>query len=96
MFRRDVKLLGELLAKNLRDNGLEIPLKQKRIISSWDRVVGSAVSRYTTEKYIRNQTLYVKISNAALRQDLSLMRSRLIKRLNEQVGALIISDIKIY
>ena len=35
MFRRDVKPLGEILMKLLRDEGLETPLQQKRLIDAW-------------------------------------------------------------
>ncbi|MCI6309031.1 MAG: DUF721 domain-containing protein [Prevotella sp.] len=96
MFKRDVLPLDEVLKKLLRDEGLEMPLLQKRLVDAWEVVTGNVVSRYTAEKYIRNQTLFVKITNPALRQDLSMMRTQLVKRLNEQVGSFVISDIKIF
>lgn len=96
MFRREVKPLGEVLQRFLRDEGLEQPLQQRRLLASWDKVVGETVARYTGEKYIRNQTLYVKIVNPALRQDLSMMRSQLVKRLNGQAGSLVITDVRLY
>ena len=96
MFKRDVLPLDEVLRKFLREEGLEVPLQQKRLIDAWEVVTGNVVSRYTAEKYIRNQTLFVKITNPALRQDLSMMRTQLVKRLNEQVGSFVISDIKIF
>ena len=96
MFRRDVKPLGEILLKLLRDEGLETPLQQKRLIDAWETVAGPMVASYPTEWFIKNQTLFVKITNPALRHDLSMMRTQLMRRLNEQVGALIITDIKVY
>ena len=54
------------------------------------------VASYTREKYIKNQTLFVKIVNPALRQDLTMMRAQLVKRLNAQVGGMVIADIRIY
>lgn len=96
MFRRDVKSVADVLQQLLREEGLETPLQQKRLIDSWETVTGRIVARYTTEKFIQNQTLYVKIVNPALRQDLAMMRQQLVKRLNEQVGSFIISDIKVY
>lgn len=96
MFRRKVKPLSEVLGKALRDGGLESPLLQKRILAAWDEVVGATVARYTQEKSIRNQTLFVKISNPALRQDLSMMCTQLVKRLNEHVGSFVISEVRIY
>lgn len=96
MFRREVKSVADVLQQLLREEGLETPLQQKRLIDSWETVTGRIVARYTTEKFIQNQTLYVKIVNPALRQDLAMMRQQLVKRLNEQVGSFIISDIKLY
>lgn len=96
MFRREVKSVADVLQQLLREEGLETPLQQKRLIDSWETVTGRIVARYTTEKFIQNQTLYVKIVNPALRQDLAMMRQQLVKLLNEQVGSFIISDIKVY
>ena len=96
MFRRDVQTLADILAQCLRHDGLETPLQQRRLIDSWGKVAGRAVERYTGEKFIRNQTLFVKILNPALRADLSMMRERLVKNLNVEAGASRISDIKFY
>ena len=96
MFKRDVKSLADVLQTVLRKEGLETPLLQKRLVESWDAVVGPTIVRYTGEKFIKNQTLFVKILNPALRQDLSMMRQKLVQRLNSQVGSFIISDIKFY
>ena len=96
MFRRKPQLISEVLKRFMRDEGLETPLLQKRIIDSWDEVAGEVVARYTQEKFIKNQTLMVKITNPALRSDISMMRSLLVQRLNAKVGTFVISDIKFY
>ncbi len=96
MFRRKVRSLSELLPEILRNEGLETPLQQKRILSAWTEVAGQTVAQYTGEKFIKNQTLYVKILNPALRADLSLNRSVLVQRLNQMAGAFVISDIRFY
>ena len=96
MFRRDVQSLADIIARCLRADGLETPLKQRRVVDAWGRVVGKAVEKYTGEKFIRNQTLFVKITNPALRADLSMMRERLVKNLNAEVGAQVITDINLF
>lgn len=95
MFRRSVQTLDEVLMKMLRAQGLETPLLQKRLIDAWETVAGPTVARYTTQKFIKNQTLYIRIANPALRQDLSMMRTQLVQRLNSHVGAMVIADIRI-
>ena len=54
------------------------------------------MDKYTEEKYIRNQTLFIKISHAALRADLNMMRRQLTQRLNDSVGSMVITDIRFY
>ena len=96
MFRRKVQSIQTLLQDFLRRQGLESPLRQRRLLTSWDEVVGEPIARYTSERFIKNQTLYVKVHNPALRADLSMGRSLLVKRLNERAGAQVIVDIKFY
>lgn len=96
MFKRDVKTLGDVLQRFLRDEGLETPLLQRRVVESWETVVGHVVAGYTREKFIKNQVLFVKIVSPALRQDLSMMRTQLARRLNEAVGSSVITDVRIY
>lgn len=96
MFRKKVRSIGELLPEFLRNEGLETPLLQKRLIDSWGAVVGAPIAAYCGEKFIKNQTLFVKLQNPALRADLTMNRSILVRRLNEQVGAQVIADIRFY
>ncbi|MBP3845697.1 MAG: DUF721 domain-containing protein [Prevotella sp.] len=94
MFRQKVESLRDVLLRNLREQGLETPLLQKRLVEAWPQVVGPVIARYTLNTYIYNQTLYVRLSNPALRSDLSMMRTELVKKLNDVAGQQIIVDIR--
>ena len=94
MFRKKVIPVKELILRNLRAQGLETPLLQKRLIDSWPIVAGEAIARYTTDLNIRNQTLYVRLSVPAHRADLSMRRQEFVKLLNEYVGSQVIADIR--
>ena len=96
MFKRSVLTLDDVVNQFLRREGLETPLQQRRLIDSWGKVAGCVVEKYTGEKFIKNQTLYVKIYNPALRSDLSMMRSELVRKLNAEIGSMLITDVKIY
>lgn len=89
-----MKSVAELLLSNLRRQGLETPLLQKRLVESWPAVVGSVISRYTINIYIRNQTLFVHLSSPALRADLSMRRKEMVDKLNAAVGSRVIVDIR--
>ena len=94
MFKRDVQSIKDLILRNLHEQGLETPLQQKRLIDAWPVVAGPLVTRYTLNTYIYNQTLYVRLSNPALRADLSMRRQELTQLLNNYVGEQVITDIR--
>ena len=96
MFKRDVQNIKDLILKNLRTQGLETPLLQKRLIDSWKDVVGEMIANYTDNLYIRNQTLYVHLTNPAIRADLSMMRRELVKKLNAHLGSQVIADVQFH
>ena len=94
MFRRDVKNIKDLVMQNLRENGRETPLLQKRLVDAWPEVAGPSVARFTREVSIYNQVLYVKLSSPVLRTELSMRRQTFIDKLNHIVGARIITDVR--
>ena len=94
MFTQREKSIKDLILYNLRAQGLETPLLQKRLVEAWPIIAGEAIARYTTDVKIYNQTLYVRLRVPALRADLSMRRQEYIKRLNEYVGNQVITDIR--
>lgn len=94
MFKRNVQTVKDLILRSLREQGLETPLLQRRLVESWPLVAGPLVARYTTDAKIVNQTLYVRLSSPALRADLSMRRREYVRLLNERVGAQVIADIR--
>jgi len=96
VFKRREQTIGALILRNLRAQGLETPLLQKRLVASWPAVAGKAIARFSTATDIRNQTLYVKVTVPALRADLSMRRQEFVRLLNENVGNQVIADIRFF
>ena len=96
MFKRNSTLIRDIILRNLREQGLETPLLQKRVIDSWPEVMGQLIANYTDDMYIRNQTLFVKLKNPALRSELSLQRQEIVRRLNSHVGSQVIADVRFH
>lgn len=93
MKRTNSEAVGNLIRQYLRQQGLEAPLNEYRLIQGWEHVMGPIVARYTKDIVIRNQTLHVQISSPVLRQELMMQRHELTTRLNCYVGAQVITDI---
>ncbi len=93
MHSRDAESVGALVMRLLRNEGLETPLNERRLVNSWTQVLGPDIAAYTKNVYIRNQVLYVELSSSVLRQELLSGKRRLIQCLNDSVGAQVITDI---
>lgn len=96
MFKRHPKQVDDLVMQVLRLNGLETPLKERRLVESWEQVAGPTAARYTREKFLKGQTLWVHIMNSALKANLQMQRSELVRKLNAVVDGQIITDIHFY
>lgn len=89
------KPIADILRDYMRQEGLETPLLQHRLIEkAWPAVVGEDVVAETSSIKIYNQVLYVHLRSAVLRQELMMQRTALVQRLNSYVSAFIISDIR--
>ena len=93
MKRNDAEPIGKLIQKYLRQESLESPLNEQRLLDSWETVLGPPIMASTRDLYIRNQVLYVHLTSAALRQELMMGRELLVRNLNQKVGATVITNI---
>ena len=68
-------------------------LNQAKVIEAWEKVVGEMIARNTSHLAIRRKVLYVKVSSAALRNELMYARQKIVKALNKEAGADVIDEI---
>lgn len=87
--------IQEVLWQFLRQEGLETPLYQHRLLSTWQEVLPPAFKPYIKEARISNQTLVVQITSPAVKQELLLQRKKIVQQINEKLGAQVITDIKV-
>ncbi len=73
--------------------GLEDKLHETRVLSAWEEMMGSAVSKRTTEIYIKEKTLYLTINSSVMRDDLHQQKDGIITKVNTRAGYQLIDDI---
>lgn len=93
MRHNKTEALGDVIRQFLRQQGLETPLNERRMVTAWTDVMGQGVARYTGMVFVRNQVLYVQIKSPALRANLMMNREVLVQKLNRFVGAQVIQNI---
>ena len=87
--------LGDAVRQFLKENNLEHKISELHIDDYWKQAVGAFAIPYTKSVEVREGTLYVKISNAALRNELFIRRFDIVKRVNDAAGYKIINDMRL-
>ena len=88
--------IGEVIKELLKNYDITSKFNEAHIITSWDKLMGPSVTKYTVKIEVEKRILFVKLSNAALKQELSYARQKIKKMLNDEVGEEVLLDIRIY
>ena len=93
MSKHNEHSLKDAITHLMKTYKLDDRLAEKRLISSWENVMGSMIAKHTTDIYIKHQQLFVTLDSAALRNELLLAKSKIVKMLNEAVGSTVINEV---
>jgi len=86
--------LSDLIPNMLSENKLQKGMEQFVVKDAWEDVMGKGVMSYTESVSIRNNTLFVKLSSSALKEELSYGRKKIVDMLNESLKKVLIKSIK--
>ncbi len=89
------KSLHEILAEIINKPTLSHGIYINRAIKAWPVVTGDAVSGITKNVFINNGVMIVNLSSSIIRNELLIHKERIIKKINQEVGADIIKDLVI-
>jgi predicted nucleic acid-binding Zn ribbon protein len=93
MSKHNEHSLKDAIDKLLKTYKLDDRIAERRLVSSWESVMGAMIAKHTTDIYINHQQLFVTLDSSALRNELSLAKSKIVKMLNEAVGRNVINEV---
>jgi hypothetical protein len=85
--------IGDVLKEIISKNKLQMGLDQVDIHEAWYSLMGNGVKNYTKNVTLKGTTLYVELSSAVLREELSHGKSKIISLINEHLKREIISTV---
>jgi predicted nucleic acid-binding Zn ribbon protein len=85
--------LKEAIDQLLKVYRLDGKLAEHKLIASWEQVMGVMIAKHTKDLYIKHKQLFVTLDSAALRNELSLARNKIVKLLNEEAGSEVITEV---
>ncbi|GHT77686.1 hypothetical protein AGMMS50262_19350 [Bacteroidia bacterium] len=94
MKRTNSQPIGRLLENFLESNPvLADKMAESRLMDYWTNSMSPAISRYTSNLFVKNRTLYVKLTSSVLKNELLLCREQMILNLNKEIKRNIIDTI---
>jgi hypothetical protein len=77
--------IADVLKQFISQNKLETGIDVVNVRDAWKNLMGNGVNNYTTEIQLKGTTLYVALSSAVLREELSYGKDKIIKMINEEL-----------
>jgi hypothetical protein len=85
--------LGDALRKFLNQSHLKGSIQALQIEEVWEQIMGKTVARYTDKIRIHGKTLYIDTTVAPLRQELLYQKETILRRVNEALGEVVVTDV---
>ena len=85
--------IGDVLKQIISDNRLQPGMDQVAVRDAWFSLMGNGVKAYTRNVAMKGSTLYVELTSAVLREELSYGKTKIISMLNEELGREVVKDV---
>ena len=85
---------GAALQKLAKALGIEKTLDEYNVIEAWPAVVGERIAAVASAERIDNGVLFVKVSTAPWRAELSMQRQEILKKVNTLAGKTMVKEIR--
>ena len=85
--------IGDVLKQFIETNKLQSGMDKIDVQQAWKSLMGNGVNSYTKEVVLKGSTLYVSLTSAVLRQELSYGKDKIIKMINEELRKEIVTSL---
>lgn len=65
----------------------------EQVKQKWEEIVGKMIAQRTEKMNIKYKTLYLTVNSSVIQQELQMMKTLIIKRVNEEAGREIITNV---
>jgi len=85
--------IGDVLKEFIEKNKLQAGMDKINVEEAWKSLMGNGVNSYTKEVVLKGTTLYVSLTSAVLREELSYGKQKIIKMINEELLKEVIKEV---
>lgn len=87
--------VGDAIQELLKQEKLDERIAQFSVKSGWKEIVGEVIARNTSEIFFRDKTIFVTITSAALKHELSFSKEVIVRNINTFCGRKLVEQIVI-
>lgn len=87
--------LGDAISQLFKQEKLDVKISQFTVKNSWKDIVGPMVANSTTEIFFNEKIIFVTLSSAALKHELSFRKEEIINNINKFCGYKLVEQIVI-
>lgn len=85
--------VGDVLKQIIQVNKLQPGIDQVAVKDAWKNLMGNGVNTYTKNIMLKGHTLYVELTSAVLREELSYGKDKIIKMINEELRRDVVKEV---
>jgi predicted nucleic acid-binding Zn ribbon protein len=85
--------LKQAIEKLLNHYKLRGKFDETGIVAMWPEIMGTAVANRTKQIYVHQRKLFVRIESSVVKNELLMVKSAIVDKLNEKTGSQVITDI---
>jgi hypothetical protein len=85
--------ISDVLKEFIEVNKLQTGMDKIDVQQAWKSLMGNGVNSYTKEVILKGSTLYISLTSAVLREELSHGKAKIIKMINEELRKEVVTAI---
>ena len=93
MRKANDKSLKEAIDQMLQVYKIKRRFNETAVIASWPQLVGKSVANRTKELFIHDKKLFLRIESSVIKNELMLMRTQIIDKINDEAKSIIVEEI---
>ncbi|MCW3083977.1 MAG: hypothetical protein JWP12_1343 [Bacteroidetes bacterium] len=93
MSRHNEHSIKEAIEQLLKAYKLDDRLAERRLVNAWEEVMGKMIANHTKDIFVKHKQLFVTLDSSALRNELAMAKTKIVKMMNQAAGADVIEDV---
>ncbi len=89
----DHNSIADVLKEFIEANRLQPGMDKINVRDAWKSLMGNGVNNYTREIMLKGSTLYVELTSAVLREELSYGKEKIVKMINEELKREVVKEV---